>query len=89
MVNAFLTGASYKLFKSLPGDAQRRASSNIVFEQKITYHPLFIAFFHKLISMQRCWAYVAFKYISTAAITLILCASELSPISDKDAELNR
>ena len=34
---------------------------------------------------------VAFKYILTAAFsfTLSLYASELSPTSDKDAELNR
>ena len=35
----------------------------------------------------RCLAYVAFKCSSTAATTLSLCTSELSPTSDKEAEL--
>ena len=62
------------------GDAKRR---------KITYHPLLIGFFHKLISIQdvRC-NMLHFTCSATADIALCSCTSKLSPINDKDAALN-
>ena len=53
--------------------------------RKISYHPLLICFFYKLISIQD----VGCKCSITAAITLCSCTSELSPTNDKDAELSR
>ena len=88
MVNTSLANASYRLLKSLLWDVQRRASSNIVIEEN-NLPPIFYCLFSKTDFNARCWAYVAFKCSSTVAITLSLCASELSPTSDKDAELNR
>ena len=58
-------------------------------QRKITYHPLSVMYclFPKTDFNARCLAYVAFKCSSTAATTLSLCTSELSPTSDKEAEL--
>ena len=57
--------------------------------RKITYHPLLVMYwlFSLTYFNARCWAYVPFKCSLTVAITLGLCASELSPTSDKDPEL--
>ena len=46
------TSASYKLFKSLLWNVQRHVIVQTFSLKKITCHPLCIAFFHKLISIQ-------------------------------------
>ena len=67
-------------FNTSFGDARRR---------KITYHPLLIGFFHKLISIQYVSCNVfQFTCSATVAIALCSCTSELSPANDKDPELN-
>ena len=61
-------------------------SSNIILEEN-NLPPISYCLFSKPDFNARCWAYVAFKCILTAAITLRLCAIELRPTSDKDTEL--
>ena len=93
MANAsFWKSASCERFKSLVLAQRPCAGSNtVLYRRKITYHPLCIGFFHKLISMQELLGILHLNVAkSTAAITLSLCTSELlSPPSDKNVELNR
>ena len=93
MANAsFWKGASCERFKSLVLAQRPCAGSNtVLYRGKITYHPLCISFFHKLISVQKLVGMFHLNVAkSTAVITLSSCTSyEFSPTNDKNAELNR
>ena len=65
------------------------ASSNTFLEEN-NLPPLYIDFFHKVISMHDVRHVLGiFKCSSTVTITLRSCTSELSRADEKDAELNR
>ena len=56
--------------------------------RKITYHPLLIGFFLKVISMQEARCNMLHLHVAQQ-LPSCSCTSELSSTNDKDAELNR